>query len=432
MNPMTTSLDVQERFWEDAREIAEDLDELPESAAAMLDVEVGQTPSEVVYHENKLDLLHYEPDREPEHRTPVLFVYALINKPYILDLQPDLSVIRDFVEHGFDVYMIDWGEPSRLDRHLTLDDYVNRYIANCVDVVRDRSGEDAINVFGYCMGGTMSAMYAALNPEKVRNLILMASGLHFDETGGVLELWGDGDYYEPRDVADAFGNAPSDFLDTGFDLMDPVQNLVTKYVHLAENMDDRDFVENFARMETWLSDGVDVPGEAYVEFLEWIYQENRLYRNELELGGRHVDVERIDMPVLQVLGEYDHLIPPEASKPFNDVIGSDDATYIEHPSGHIGLSVSGSSHKELWPEVCDWLAARSDGDGSHGPVADAGESEESDLESIDGVGPTYAERLRNAGFTRRAEVAEASASALAEAAEVSEARARGWIDDARE
>ncbi|MFC6766243.1 class III poly(R)-hydroxyalkanoic acid synthase subunit PhaC [Natrinema soli] len=358
-NPFATALNMQRQAWEATAGLAEKTRVAPERTETVQNIDVGQTPSEVVYEENKLELLHYEPMTEEQHDVPILIVYALINKPYILDLQPDRSVVQTLLEAGFDVYLIDWGEPSKLDRSLSIDDYVTRYIDNCVDVVRQRSGRDSINILGYCMGGTKSAMYASLYPEKVENLALMAAGLCFDGDGGVLELWGAEDYYDPERVTDTFGNVPAEFLDVGFALMDPVANNVTKYVRFYDNMGDEDFVENFARMERWLDEGIDMAGVAYEEFIRDIYQENKLYENELELGGERVDITNIDMPVLQIVAEYDHLIPPEASKPFNDAVSSTDTEILEFPTGHIGMSVSSRSHEELWPEVCDWFEARS-------------------------------------------------------------------------
>jgi polyhydroxyalkanoate synthase len=430
---------LQARAIENAAETVRRLAVSPDAVDRMTDVEVGTTPSETVYRENKLTLEHYVPDCPPEQRqdVPILVVYALINRPYILDLQPDRSVVQTLLGEGFEVYMIDWGEPSALDASLELYDYVYRYIDNCVDVVRERSGRDSVNVLGYCMGGTMSVMYAALFPEKVRNLGLMATGLCFDDTGGVLELWGDEDYYSPRDVRDTFGNVPGDFLDVGFALMDPVENGVTKYVRLFDNVEDEDFVENFARMERWIGDGIDVAGDAYVQFLEDIYQENRLYRNELELNGLAVDVENVDMPVLQIVAEYDHLVPPTASKPFNEVVGSTDTTVIEFPTGHIGLSVSSRSHEKLWPQVCDWFAERSvlgaDDDSVTIEVDGAdGESTETDLdlESVSGIGPAYAERLRGAGLDDLRALAAAAPETVADGAGVGESRAADWVDQA--
>jgi len=483
-NPFDLAVNTQRELLEATTGVFERSEVADDRLDTIDSVNVGETPSEVVYTENKLELLHYESQSDEQSEVPILVIYALINKPFILDLQPDRSVIRRLLEAGHDVYLIDWNEPSRLDRHLTLDDYVNRYIENCVDVVRERSGQDAINILGYCMGGTMSVMYTALHQEKVNALGLMAAGLCFENSGGVLETWGDDDYYDPRDVTEVYGNMPSEFLDVGFALMDPIANYVSKYVRLYDNVENEDFVENFARMERWLSEGIDVAGAAYVEFLEDIYQDNKLYKNELELDGEHIDVTSIDVPILQILGEYDHLIPPGASKPFNEVVGSDDVTVIEYPTGHIGLSVSGSSHKEVWPKVAEWYHEKSERSededaqrtfddvpeeedvevvvseaaGSEGEAAassDASDAEESDdvadeveeaqaevddeaagpagvagedVEVVDGIGPTYAERLRDAGIETVTDLAGSDAATVAEAAGVGEARAQEWLD----
>ncbi|MDL5360784.1 class III poly(R)-hydroxyalkanoic acid synthase subunit PhaC [Halalkalicoccus sp. NIPERK01] len=475
-NPFTVGFDLYRQSWERAAETIEKSTESPEQLEQMAEVEVGGTPSEVVYTENKLELLHYESQTEEQHDVPILIVYALINKPYILDLQPDRSVIRTLLENGFDVYMIDWNEPSTMDAGLTLEDYVDRYIDNCVDVVRERSEQDSINVLGYCMGGTMSVMYAALHPEKVRNLGLMAAGLCFTGTGGVLEQWGDEEHYSPGTVTDAFGNVPADFLDIGFAVMDPVQNFLTKYVQLYDNIENEEFVENFARMERWIGDGIDVAGETYEQFLVDIYQQNKLAENELYIGDKHVDLSKVDMPLLQIVGEYDHLIPPEASKPFNELAASEDTEVMEFPTGHIGLSVSSKSHAELWPRVCEWYAERSvtdeeepepeaeavtepeepdaalaedvagdeTGTDEDHTVAEDGEStdeageeddganaEGADLETITGIGPTFAERLRDAGVSTVEALAQSDPDDLAERIEVSSPQSvEDWVDEA--
>jgi polyhydroxyalkanoate synthase len=430
-DPLRAALDAGTHGVEALVEATQNARIASERAARMANVEVGTTASEVVYEENKLQLLHYEPRTEAQHDTPLLVVWSLINRPYILDLQPDRSVVRQFLEAGHDVYMIDWNEPSRLDQHLGIDDYVTRYVDNCVDVVRERSGAEAINVLGYCIGGALTAMHAALYPEKVNALGQIAGTLCFDGEGGVLELWGNDAYFDPESVIDVTGNVPAELLADMFAMMDPVENHLTKYVTLYENLDDEDFVEMFARMERWLDEGIDVAGRTYLEFMERIYQHNELYRNDLELDGRHVDVGNIDMPVLQVVGEYDDLVPPEASKPFNDVVGSDETEVIEFPTGHIGISVSGSSHGEYWPRVAEWFAERSERDA---PGIDAGvpadRGSEADVETLDGIGPTYADRLGDAGIETVADVAEHDAATLADLAGVGVARAEGWLEQA--
>ncbi|ELY80929.1 class III poly(R)-hydroxyalkanoic acid synthase subunit PhaC [Natrinema pallidum] len=488
-NPFATALTMQRQAWEATADLAEKTRIAPDRTDTVENVAVGQTPSEVVYEENKLELLHYEPMTEEQHDVPILIVYALINKPYILDLQPDRSVVQTLLEAGFDVYLIDWGEPSTLDRSLSIGDYVNRYIDNCVDVVREWSGRDSINILGYCMGGTMSAMYASLHPDNVENLALMASGLCFAGDGGVLELWGGEEYYDPEVVTETFDNVPAGFLDVGFALMDPVANNVTKYVRFYDNMEDEDFVENFARMERWLDEGIDMAGVAYEEFIRDIYQDNKLYENELTLNGDHVDISNIDMPVLQIVAEYDHLIPPMASKPFNDAIASEDTDILEFATGHIGMSVSSRSHEELWPQVCAWFEERSNGttnpadgtssvepdsspdldsettDRSDAELAERGEgdiqaepadpgemtvdeeivedvvdeaaaseidTETDDLTELRGVGQAYAETLTAAGIETIDQLAAADAADLATETDISPSRLEDWIEQARD
>ena len=420
-NPYTAALDASTEAWEAATEAFEKAEVAPDQADRMTEVDVGETPADVIYSENKLDLLRYDAEAagiEPEndHETPILIVYALINRPYILDLQPGRSVVRRLLEDGFDVYLIDWGEPSQLDASLTLEDYVDRYVDNCVDATREDADVDAVNLLGYCMGGTMSAMYTALHEEKVHNLGMMAAGLCFAGNGGVLELWGGEEHYDPEVVAETFGTIPAEFFEVGFDLMDPVQNTVSKYVRLYDNVEDDDFVENFARMETWLADSIDMAGATYEQFIEDVYQKNALYANELHLGDQHVDVRGIETPILQLVAEYDHLVPPEASTPFNDVVASDDTEVMEVSAGHIGMSVSSRAHETLWPDVCDWFAARD----THG----------TELESVQGIGPAYAERLHDAGVATAEELAGADATSLAEEVDVAEDRVAEWIDRA--
>ena len=335
----------------------------PRRLASMATADVEQTPYEVVHRENALRLRHYESSVDGAHDTPIVLAYSLINKPTILDLQPDRSVVRRLLEGGFDVYLVDWGEPTRLDTSVTISDYVMRYLDGCVDVVRERCDVEAVTVLGYCMGGTLSAIYAAVRPEKVRTLVLLAAGLDFAEGGGILNHWGAEAYFDESAVAAAFGNVPAAFLDLGFVAMEPVENTVGKYLRLVDQIEDEEFVELFARMERWLRDGVDVAGATYSEFVNDLYQHNQLARNELVLdgAGTAVDLENVDMPVLQVVGANDTLVPCETSTPFNDRIPSDDTAVFELDSGHVGLAVSKRAHEVLWPAVCEWVAERSPG-----------------------------------------------------------------------
>jgi polyhydroxyalkanoate synthase len=443
----------------------------PDRLETLLTAEVGHTPSEVVYEENTLELHHYEPD-ERRHEAPVLVVYALVNRPYILDLQPDRSVVRRLLEGGFDVYLLDWGEPTRLDATLDMGDYVGRYLDNVLDATCEHAGVGAVHLLGYCMGGTMALMHTALEGERVRTLGLMATPVAFEGTGGILERWAT--YFDPEVAVETLGNMPAELLSVEFSMMDPVDQYITKYVQLYENIEDDAFVENFARMERWIWDGVDVAGAAFAEFVGEVYKDNNLVAGEYALDGRPVHLEDVEVPLLTVVGEYDHIVPADSSRPVVDLVGSEDTRLVEFPRGHIGISVSGKAHEELWPEVCEWYAARdaaepdtggvgaggtggngTDDDGRSGDAAAAraavravaeraqaaasgrgGESDTGggtvdgavDVETVEGVGPTYAGRLREAGIETVADLAEYDARLLAAVADAPEGRARRWLE----
>lgn len=329
---------------------------------------VGTTPSEVVYTEDDMRLLHYIPLVKKLHPVPVLIVYALVNRYYILDLQPDKSVVRKLLEDGLDVYIIDWGYPSGVDRYLTIDDYVNGYLENAVEKVKELSGAEKISLFGVCQGGTFSVMYSSLHPENIRNLATMVTPVDFDTDDGLLHVWAKG--LDVDKIVDAYGIVPGNLLNTGFLLTDPFRVLIGKYVGLFEKLEgngddvhderaNEETVKNFLRMEKWIFDGPDQAGEAYRQFIKDCYQKNLLIKNEMVLNGRKIDLKNITMPLLNVMGEYDHLVPIAASKPLNDAVASTDKEIMVFPTGHIGMFVSSKSQREICPKISSWLRSRS-------------------------------------------------------------------------
>jgi len=320
----------------------------------------GCTPSEIVFEEDRLKVLHYLSPEPPKFKTPLIFVFALVNRPYILDLKPGKSVVSHFVNHGFDTYLVDWGEPTDSDRHLSLDDYVNGYMINIVEHVKKRHQVDKVNILGYCMGGTMSAMFTALHQKLVRNLMLLAAGIDFSPNNGLLNLWTDPRYFDIDRFVDTFGNAPAEFLQASFLLLKPVQNLLEKPINFFERLDDDQFVEDFFAMEGWLNDNIPVPGEVFREFVKYLYQQNRMVKNEMPVGRQVVNLKDITCPILNLMASKDDLVPCSQSRPFNDLVGSTDRTTMELAAGHIGLAVGSRAQRELWPQACDWLAKRTE------------------------------------------------------------------------
>lgn len=326
------------------------------------DIDIGATPKETVYTEDKLRLYHYLPVKEDIHSTPVLIVYALVNRYLVADLQPDRSLIKNMINQGLDVYLLEWGDPTAADRWLTIEDYVDGYLNNCVDFLRERHGLDKINLFGICQGGTLSTCYTALYPEKVQNLVLTVTPIDFhagkDELKpevGLLFNWGKG--VDVDLLVDAHGNVPADVLNFSFLMVKPFALNFGKYHDMLELLDNEKALMNFLRMEKWLFDGPDCAGEAYRQFIKKFLQQNQLIKNELEIGGRRVDLGKITMPVLNCYATADHLVPPPCTVALGEKVGSKDYTEMAIPAGHIGIYVGGKAQKMLAPGVADWYRA---------------------------------------------------------------------------
>jgi polyhydroxyalkanoate synthase len=324
-----------------------------------LDTEIASTPYDVVYEEDRVKLKHYNravlPSGE-EIKTPLLVVYALINRETMLDLQPGRSVVHSFLKKGIDLYMVDWGYPTRKDCFLTIDDHVNGYMDNMVDFILEKHNLTQINLMGICMGGTFSVIYSAHHPEKIKNLITTVTPTNFDTDQGLLHVWMKG--IDVDRMVDAFGNMPGDLMNLGFLLLNPARLMIDKYVGFSENMDNKTFVENFVRMEKWIFDSPDVPGETFRQFVKDCYHKNLLIQNKMEVGGERVDLRKITMPLLNFYGKYDHLVPPGACELLTSKVGSKDTEDMCLDTGHIGIYVSSKCQKEFAPKIAKWLKER--------------------------------------------------------------------------
>jgi len=325
------------------------------------DVKVGTTPSEIVYEEDTLRLLRYRRDTPAVYTEPILVCYALVNRPYIVDLQPDRSVVKQLLARGFEVYLIDWGVPSAADRSLTIQDYVDGLMKNCVNVVMKRHNSPAVHLVGYCMGGTMSVIFTARNPDIVKSLTIMAAPIDFSvgQDESLVQFWANPDYFDVDALVDAFGNVPATFLQASFQMMKPVQNYYSKYITFFDKMDDDRFIENYFAMEKWTNDNIPVSGETFREYVKKLYQRNELIKGEFKLGNELVDLAKITCPLQILMASADHLVPPAQSESLASKVGSKDIKCRTLDAGHIGLSVSSKAHKVFWPEVTQWMADRS-------------------------------------------------------------------------
>lgn len=299
-------------------------------------------------------------DPNPNTSPPLLMVYGFINRHYILDLVPEVSIVRSLLKHGFDIYATDWSTPSSYDKDLTLDHFVNRYMDKSVDLIREITKSDKISLFGYCWGGNLVLMYAALHPEKVRNIVTIATPGDFSADNTLLNLWTRN--MKVDTLLDAFGNAPGELLNGAFSLRNPIE-YIYKYQDFFERQQRQpEALESeleFFATETWLYDSPPIIGEIYREFVKHCYQGNLFIKNKMTVNGSIVDLGRITAPFLNVIAQKDDLVAPSSSNALNNVVGSKDKTMVEYPSGHVGLIIGHRAHKEIWPKVGNWLRDRS-------------------------------------------------------------------------
>lgn len=321
------------------------------------DVTYGVTEREEIWRDGKVVLYRFRGERPPTAKVPLLIVYALVNRPYMVDLQEDRSIVRNLLSQGEDVYLIDWGYPDRSDRYVTLDDYINEWIRRCLQVVARRHRVPKINLLGICQGGAFSLCYAAIHPQTVQNLVTMVTPVDFHTADNMLSKW-----TRAMDVdllVDTLGNIPGDLMNWCYLTLKPFRLNLQKYMGLLDIIDDKVEVENFLRMEKWIFDSPDQAGEAFRQFIRDFYQGNKLVKGGLEIGGRKVDLKRITCPVLNIFAEQDHLVPPSASRPMGKLVGTKDYTELAFKGGHIGIYVSGRSQREVPPAIHQWMKARS-------------------------------------------------------------------------
>lgn len=326
------------------------------------DIEIGATPREVVYQEDKVILYRFKSPVEKSLDIPVLIVYALVNRPFMVDLQEDRSLVANLLKLGLDIYLIDWGYPSRSDRWLTLDDYLNGYIDTCVDFIRKTHQLDKINLLGICQGGTFSLCYSSLHPDKVKNLVVMVAPIDFHQTETLLNMRGGctlgAEAIDVDLMVEALGNVPGDFLNLEFLMLKPQQLGIQKYMDFPDIVDSEDKLLNFLRMEKWIFDSPDQAGEAYRQFMKDFYQGNKLIKGEVMIGDRTVNLANVTMPVLNLYADKDHLVPPSSTLALGQYVGSQDYTVKSFPVGHIGMYVSGKVQRDLPPVIANWLQER--------------------------------------------------------------------------
>lgn len=311
------------------------------------------TPSEVIYREGKAKLLRYFPKNAKTQPVPVFLIPSLINKYYILDLLPGKSYVEFLVNQGFAVYLIDWGVVDETDRFVTLEKYIESYLLHSIKEVLKGEETKKVSLVGYCMGGTMALIYAALFPQTVNNIILLATPVDF-QNNSLLSVWANERYFDVDRMVDTYGNIPVSVLQSAFQMLKPVKTY-TRYVDLYENAENEAFVETFLAFDYWANDQIPVAGETFRKFVKDTFQQNLLINNKMKMGSRTVDLSRIKSPILNVIAQHDNIVPPESAEALMDKIGSKDAEILKVKGGHHGITIGTSAQTIVWKKTAEWL-----------------------------------------------------------------------------
>jgi polyhydroxyalkanoate synthase len=326
-------------------------------------VPIAQTPKELVWTLNKAKLYRYVPvvPAEKRHPVPLLMVFALMNRPYILDLRPGHSFVEFMVKHGYDLYLLDWGTPGPEDKNLKFDDYALDYMPRAIRKMKTISGSDEFSLLGWCIGAILTTLYAALRGDDgLRNLILLTAPLDYSDKKAItFARWVDERYFDVDKVLAAFGNMPGEMIDYGAKALKPVENYVGNYLKLWDNIENPHVVESWQAMNTWVSDNVPLAGGAFRQLVVDLYRNDRLMRGEWMIRGERANLSRIKANLLTVIAEGDHITPPCQSAGIMAKVSSKDKELFRTPGGHIGIMAGSGADKRTWPHIQNWLATRS-------------------------------------------------------------------------
>jgi polyhydroxyalkanoate synthase len=308
---------------------------------------VGVTPGTVVFENELFQLIQYTPVTPAVHEVPLLMVPPCINKYYILDLQPENSLVRYLVEQGNTVFMMSWRNPDQTMGDKTWDDFVEQGAIQALNVARDISGKDKVNVFGFCVGGTIAASALAVEAARGRqpaaSLSLFTTLLDFGDNG-VLDVFVDEAQVALREQKLAQGGLmPGRDLATTFSALRP-NDLVWNYVQ-----------QNYLKGKTppafdllyWNADSTNLPGPMFCWYLRNTYLENKLkVPGALTVSGVKLDLGKIDCPVFVYGSKEDHIVPWEAAFASMNLLNPKKAKanrFVLGASGHIAGVINPAS-----------------------------------------------------------------------------------------
>ncbi len=327
---------------------------------------IAPSPYTVLCQDGPSTLVHYVPRTAPRHKTPVLLVPSVINRPYILDLMDGVSVVQALLDQGFDVYCIDWGDPTPAHEKDDLQTYVTRLEAFLAATCADAGTADA-HLLGQCLGGTLTTILGAVADDKVRSLVNLTAPISFDDTG-ILSAWSRAPFFDARAFAEVFGNVPTFITQPSFVLLKPLSQ-PSKIFRLFQNLGNEKFLTFFAALETWINDNVSIAKGFYVDLITGLYREDALVRGKLEINGRQVVLENVEKPILTIAASEDHIVPPPSALVGQEHFSAKVNETLVIPGGHIGVVVGGRGKRLLHKTLGEWFTRHGDALGENKAAA---------------------------------------------------------------
>ncbi|WP_086922375.1 PHA/PHB synthase family protein [Variovorax sp. JS1663] len=319
---------------------------------------VGTTPKDVIHKQGTLSLYHYRPQADEIYRVPLLLVMATTNKAYIFDLAPGQSLVEHLLKCGYDVYVMDWSPPRPEEAGLRLEDYTQRFIPDCVRRVQEDSGVDDVSIVGYCMGGVLSLIYAALHADgPMRNLVCFTTPVDFSKMA-LFQAWSDRRHFDADRMVGADGIVSAQLITGGFDALRPTGR-VTGTLRLWDNLWNDEYVRQYRMMDRWGTETLPLAGTYFKQTVQLLMWDNALFQGTLKVGGQRVDLGRIRVPLLSVVAEHDHIVPYDCAHPLMDKVASTDKEEVMLKGGHVSLVAGPNAVKRMWPKLDQWLGERS-------------------------------------------------------------------------
>lgn len=307
--------------------------------------------------------------RQRRFAIPLVLVPPLGVFGWIFDLLADRSMVKYFLSHGFEVYLIDWGAPRADDSDISLEDYVCRWFPKAMAAIRAHSGSEEQSLVGYCMGGLLALMYlASSQDDKVGNLVTIASpvDMHKMRVAGPLSrvlskpVWAIGKVtgLKITKMERRFFHVPGKRLSLMFRMTNPM-GTVSSYVQLVRNMADDEYVSRYMTMNEWFTNMPDYPGATVQEMIRKMGLYNRMAKGRFRIGNRVAEFASIRSNLLSFAGDNDKIVSIAAAKAIIGVVSSTDMTFHVVPGGHAGVFTGSKAAHTTWAISKDWLSQRS-------------------------------------------------------------------------